>query len=294
VTVTGANLHGIDYTLPVPSAQVKSAILLAALRADGVTRIHEPAASRDHTERLLPLMGCPLRTADRRIELRGPVELQPARIRVPGDFSSAAFFVVAATLCPGSALTIEGVGVNPTRTGLVEVLRAMGARIEIRNPRDDGHEPVADLLVEAASLHAIDVDPALVPLAMDELPALFVAAAVARGRTRVRGAGELRAKESDRIAVMAAGLRALGIAVEEHADGLDIEGGTLAGGSIDSRGDHRVAMSFAVAAQVARGPVRVEDTANVATSFPDFAQLARSIGFGLEPAARREAPCASP
>jgi 3-phosphoshikimate 1-carboxyvinyltransferase len=294
VTVTGASLRGVDYALPVPCGQVKSAILLAALAADGVTRIHEPIQSRDHTERLLPLMGCQLRSANGRIELRGPVSLRPARVRVPGDFSSAAFFVVAATLCSGSALTIPDVGVNPTRIGLIDALRAMGARIEIRNLREDGYEPVGDLRVEAASLRAIDVDPALVPRAIDELPVLFIAAAAARGCTRVRGAGELRAKESDRLAVMATGLRTLGIAVEEHADGLDIMGGTFAGGTIDSHGDHRVAMAFAVAAQVAREPVEVRDVANVATSFPDFASLAGSVGFGLELAAHRETPCASP
>ena len=293
VTVTGARLSGIDYTLPVASAQVKSAILIAAVQAEGFTRIHEPIVSRDHTERMLPGMGCELRRIDGRLELRGPVALHAARVHVPGDFSSAAFFIVAATICTGSAIEITGVGMNPTRTGLLDILQAMGARIDVRNVREEGHEPVGDVHVEAAPLRGIDVDPALVPRAIDELPVLFIAAAAARGRTRVRGAGELRAKESDRLASMAAGLRALGISAAEHADGLDIDGGVFTGGTIESHADHRVAMSFAVAAQAASAPVRICDIANVATSFPDFAGLARSVGFNIEPAGKPEPACRS-
>jgi 3-phosphoshikimate 1-carboxyvinyltransferase len=218
----------------------------------------------------------------REIRLRGPAQLRAARLRVPGDFSSAAFFIVAASICPGSAVELRDVGVNPTRTGLVDILRAMGARIELLNLREDSGEPVGDLRVTAAPLRGIDVDPAAVPLAIDELPALFVAAAVARGKTRVRGAAELRVKESDRLHAMAEGLRALGVGVVEHPDGLDIEGGGLGGGAVESHGDHRVAMAFAVAGLVARAPVRVSDTANVATSYPGFVEAARGLGLGLE------------
>jgi 3-phosphoshikimate 1-carboxyvinyltransferase len=190
---------------------------------------------------------------------------------------------VAATVIPGSALELRDVGLNPTRTGILDVLRAMGARIEVQNLREENGEPLGDLRVESASLRGIEVDPAVVPRAIDELPVLFVAAAAARGRTRVRGAAELRVKESDRLSAMTAGLRALGIDAAEYPDGLDVEGGPFEGGIVSSHGDHRVAMAFAVAAQVARGPVRVRDTVSVATSFPGFAGLAREAGFGLEP-----------
>ena len=285
VTVTGAALHGIDYTLPVASAQVKSAILIAGLQARGTTRVCEPARSRDHTERMLPALGCVPEIGGDEVCVRGPVQLRAARLRVPGDFSSAAFLIVAATLIPGSTLEIRDVGLNPTRTGLLEVLRAMGARIEPCNVREENGEPIGDLRVQSAPLRGIEVDPSIVPRAIDELPVLFVAAATARGRTRVRGAAELRVKESDRIAAMASGLRALGIEAVEHPDGMEVEGGSLSGGAVSSHGDHRVAMAFAVAGQAARAPVRIRDTANVATSFPGFAALARSAGFGIEPEA---------
>lgn len=294
VTVTGGALHAIDYALPVASAQVKSAILIAALQAQGTTRVREPAPSRDHTERLLPALGCIPQVGDGLISLSGPVRLQGARLCVPGDFSSAAFFIVAASLSPDSALEIKGVGLNPTRTGLLDVLRAMGARIEMRDVRTECGEPVGDLRIESARLQGVDVDPALVPRAIDELPVLFIAAAAARGTTRVRGAGELRLKESDRLAAMAVGLRALGIEVVEHADGLDIDGGSFSGGVVSSQGDHRVAMAFAVAAHVAGAPVRVCDTANVATSFPGFADLARAAGFALDVARTEDAVCRHP
>jgi 3-phosphoshikimate 1-carboxyvinyltransferase len=294
VTVTGRPLRGIDYTLPIASAQVKSAILLAALSARGTTCVREPGPSRDHTERLLPAMGCALRMDAGGIAVDGPVRLHASPIAVPGDFSSAAFFLVAASICPDSALVLSGVGVNPTRTGLLDALRAMGARIEQRNVREEGGEPVGDLHVGSAELHGTELDAALVPRLIDELPVLFVAAAVARGRTRVRGAAELRAKESDRLATMAAGLRTLGVAVEEFPDGLDIDGGRIGCGSVASQGDHRVAMAFAVAAQVASGPVLVIDTANVATSFPGFAELARGVGFGLEPLVAGARQCLRP
>jgi 3-phosphoshikimate 1-carboxyvinyltransferase len=294
LTVSGGGLRAIDYTMPVPSAQVKSAILIAALHAQGTTRVRESVASRDHTERMLPALGCVPEIDEGIVSLRGPVRLRPARLRVPGDFSSAAFFVAAASIVPDSTLEIEGVGMNPTRTGLLDVLRAMGARIEVRNMRIEGGEPVGDVRVEAAPLRGIDVDPGIVPRTIDELPILFIVAAAARGATRVRGAAELRLKESDRLASMAAGLRALGITVVEHPDGLDIEGGRLSGGAICSQGDHRVAMAFAVAAQVATAPVRVRDTINVATSFPDFGELARTAGFGLEAASTEDAACSRP
>jgi 3-phosphoshikimate 1-carboxyvinyltransferase len=284
LTITGAGdaLRPVDYLLPVASAQVKSAILLAALFARGETVVREPLRSRDHTERLLPAMGVAVRRDADAIRLTGPARPRAARLRVPGDFSSAAFFLVAAAARPGALIEIEGVGLNPTRTGLIEILRAMGARIEVGNLREEAGEPVGDLRVEGAALRGTDVDPALVPRAIDDLPALFVAAAVARGHTRVRGAAELRVKESDRLATMAAGLRALGATVREHADGLEIEGGGLHGGVVDGAGDHRVAMAFAVAGQLADGPVRILDTANVATSYPGFAEAARAAGFDLD------------
>jgi 3-phosphoshikimate 1-carboxyvinyltransferase len=294
VTIAGGRLRAIDYALPVASAQVKSAILIAALQAEGETVVRESLASRDHTERLLPRLGCAVQTGGGEIRVRGPARLRPGRVQVPGDFSSAAFFIVAATICPGSAVELRGVGVNPTRTGLLDILRAMGGRIELANLREEGGEPVGDLRVEAAPLRGVDVDPAWVPRAIDELPALFVAAAAAHGRTRVRGAGELRFKESDRLATMGAGLRKLGIGVREHPDGLDIEGGALAGGAIASHGDHRVAMAFAVAGQVAQAAVRVCDTANVATSFPDFLAAARSLGCAIERVRDEGATCERP
>ncbi len=279
----GRRLHGIDYTLPVASAQVKSAVLLAGLYADGETCVHEPHPTRDYTERMLAAFGWPIDFAPGRAALRGGGVLHARDVDVPADFSSAAFFLVAASLVPGSELRLPAVGMNPRRTGLLTALRLMGADIREQNAAEQGGEPVADLVVRHAPLHGIDVPEHLVPDMIDEFPALFMAAAAARGATRVSGAAELRVKESDRLAAMASGLRSLGIAVDERADGALVQGGRLLGGCIDSRGDHRIAMSFALAGLVADAPVRIGDCANVATSFPDFVQLAGGCGFALAP-----------
>jgi 3-phosphoshikimate 1-carboxyvinyltransferase len=277
----GRALHGIDYALPVASAQVKSAILLAGLYAQGETHVREPHPTRDYTERMLAAFGYPLAFAPGWAKLAGGHQLRATDIVVPADFSSAAFFIVAATLVPGSELLLRDVGINPRRTGLLHALRAMGADINGVNSRSVGGEPIADLLVRHAPLHGIDVPVELVPDMIDEFPALFVAAAAASGTTRIRGAAELRVKESDRIAVMAAGLCELGARIEETADGAIIAGGKLRGGAVDSAGDHRCAMSFAVAGLIAGSAVRVADCANVATSFPGFTDLANSCGFAL-------------
>ncbi len=278
----GTNLHGIDYTLPMASAQVKSAILLAGLYAEGRTCVREPAPTRDHSERMLRGFGYAVEQKPLRACMMGGGRLQGQIIDVPGDISSATFFLLGASIAPDSDLTLENVGINPTRTGVIEILTRMGARIDLINLRSVGGEPVADVRVRSATLRGIDIPPRLVPLAIDEFPAIFVAAACAEGRTRIREAEELRVKESDRIAVAAAGLRQLGIAVEESSDGALIEGGTLQGGEIESHGDHRIAMAFAMAALRAEGPVHILDCANVATSFPNFPELAQSAGLQLQ------------
>jgi len=278
----GARLKGIRYAMPVASAQVKSAILLAGLHAEGVTTVTEPAVTRDHTERMLQAFGCEVAARGGTVTLHPPARLEAARIAVPGDFSSAAFFIVAACIGARTPFTIRGVGVNPTRTGLLEMLALMGADLRLINHRSCGAEPVADIEVRPARLRGVRVPERLVPLAIDEFPAFFVAAACAEGETVVSGAEELRVKESDRIAVMARGLEALGVHNEIRADGLRIEGGPIGGGVVETHGDHRVAMSFAVAALRASAPIEIRDTANVATSFPGFAALARSVGLALE------------
>jgi 3-phosphoshikimate 1-carboxyvinyltransferase len=280
----GRALQGIDYTLPVASAQVKSALLFAGLYADGETHVREPHPTRDYTERMLAAFGYPIACVPGEAAMLGGFRLTARDVVVPADFSSAAFFIVAAALVPGSDLLLRGVGMNPRRTGLLHVLRAMGADITESAAGEQGGEPVADLRVRHARLHAIEVPVEHVPDMIDEFPALFVAAACASGSTVVRGAAELRVKESDRIATMAAGLRALGIHVDETPDGAAIHGGQLRGGNIDSHGDHRIAMAFAIAAQRADGEVRIGDVANVATSFPGFDALARNVGFGLREA----------
>ena len=277
----GQALRGVDCTLPVASAQLKSALLLAGLYANGDTVVREPHPTRDYTERMLAAFGADIEASPGIARLRGGRALRATAIRVPADFSSAAFFIVAATLVPGSELVLRDIGMNPRRIGLLHVLRAMGADIVGENARERGGEPVADLRVRHAPLRGIEVPIEHVPDMIDEFPALFAAAACAEGETVVRGAAELRVKESDRIAGMAGGLRALGIRVDETPDGATLHGGTLRGGEVDSRGDHRVAMAFAVAAQLARGEVRIDDVANVATSFPGFDALARDIGFSL-------------
>jgi len=281
LTIHGAALTAIDYSMPVASAQVKSCLLLAGLYADGTTQVREPAPSRDHTERMLETFGCGIERHEGVVRIAGGQRLTATPVEVPGDISSAAFFLVGASIAPGSDLRIEGVGMNPTRVGCVEILRAMGARIDVDNERNAGGEPVADLRVRAAELHGVDIPPSLVPLAIDEFPVLFVAAACARGETVLGGARELRVKESDRIAAMAEGLQALGVDAEPLEDGMRIRGGPMAGGRVASRGDHRIAMALAMAGLRAGGPVIIDDCANVATSFPGFADLARGIGLGI-------------
>jgi 3-phosphoshikimate 1-carboxyvinyltransferase len=282
----GRRLHGIDYRMPVASAQVKSAILLAALYADAATTVTAPAISRDHSERMLESCGVRLDIDGLKITLHPPTALTSQRLAVPGDFSSAAFFIVAGLLGAAPAgLMIHNVGLNPTRTGLLDILRSMGGDIEIRNERDSGAEPVADLLVRASELRGVEVPAGLVPLAIDELPVLFIAAACAAGETAVTGAEELRVKESDRIAAMSAGLMALGVAHSVLPDGMRIRGRhtgpAFRGGEIDSCGDHRIAMSFAVASLRAADAIAIRDVANVATSFPGFVGLARSVGLDI-------------
>jgi 3-phosphoshikimate 1-carboxyvinyltransferase len=277
----GARLQGIDFTPDVASAQLKSAVLLAGLYAEGETIVREPRPTRDYTERMLQAFGWPVEDAPGCVALRGGHRLSAADVRVPGDFSSAAFLVVAATLVPGSDLMLAAVGVHPRRTGLLEVLRAMGADIVELDRREAGGEVVADLRIRHAPLSGIEVPERHVADMIDEFPVLAVAAACARGTTVIRGAAELRVKESDRIATKAAGLRTLGIEVDETADGAAIHGGVPGGGEVDSRGDHRVAMAFAVAGQVARDAILIRDVANVATSFPGFDAMVRQAGFGL-------------
>ena len=277
----GRALQGIDYTLPVASAQVKSALLFAGLYAQGETHVREPHPTRDYTERMLAAFGYPIACVPGEAAMLGGFRLAACDVVVPADFSSAAFFIVAATLVPGSDLLLLRVGMNPRRTGLLHVLRAMGADIVETPSGEQGGEPVSDLRVRHAPLRGIEVPAEHVSDMIDEFPVLFVAAACASGTTIVRGAAELRVKESDRIATMASGLRALGIRVDEAPDGAAIHGGQLRGGSIDSHGDHRIAMAFAIAAQRADGEVRIGDVANVATSFPGFDTLARDAGFGL-------------
>jgi 3-phosphoshikimate 1-carboxyvinyltransferase len=286
----GRRLRGIEYTMPVASAQVKSAILLAALYADSPTTVIAPAINRDHSERMLGSCGVRIDTEGLRTTLHPPERLSNQRFNVPGDFSSAAFFIVAGLLgAAHGGLLIQNVGLNPTRTGLLDVLRSMGGNIEIVNPRESGAEPVADLLVHASALHGVQMPAALVPLAIDELPVLFVAAACASGETVVTGAEELRVKESDRIAAMSAGLKSLGVAHSVLPDGMRIEGRgegpAFSGGEIDSFGDHRIAMSFAVASLRAAKSISIRDVANVATSFPGFVGLARSVGLDIRESA---------
>ena len=277
----GAALRGLRYEMPMASAQVKSAVLLAGLYAEGETTVVEPAVTRDHTERMLQSFGANVVARGGTATVLPAAQLEATRIGVPGDFSSAAFFIVAACIGAREPFVIEGVGVNPTRTGLLEMLALMGADLRLVNHRSAGAEPVADIEVRPARLRGIRVPERLVPLAIDEFPAFFIAAACAEGETVVTGAEELRVKESDRIAVMARGLDALGVPNEVRADGLSIEGGPFGGGVIDSHGDHRVAMSFAVASLRASAPIEIRDVANVGTSFPGFAATARSVGLRL-------------
>jgi 3-phosphoshikimate 1-carboxyvinyltransferase len=275
----GHPLHGIEYSMPIASAQVKSSLLLAGLYARGQTCVIEPAPSRDHTERMLTGFGYPVKRDGKKVCIVGGGRLHGMAVAVPADISSAAFFMVGAAIGKNSDILLEHVGVNPTRTGVIDILRRMGANIEVGKVDLVGGEPVAAIRVRTSALQGIDIPAEVVPLAIDEFPALFVAAACAEGQTRLTGAEELRVKESDRIQVMADGLQALGISVQPRADGIIIEGGRLQGGEVDSHGDHRCAMAFAMAALAAEGPIRVLDCTNVATSFPDFVELASQVGL---------------
>ena len=278
LTVEGGGLRAVAYATPVASAQVKSAILLAALFADGETAVTEPSLSRDHTERMLNGFGVPVERDGLTVRLRGPARPQAAPVRVPGDISSAAFFLAAAAIVPGSALTVRGVGLNPTRTGILDVLRAMGAAVEIANARDEAGEPAGDVTVRAAPLHGTVIGGGLIPRLIDELPVLAVAASVADGETVIRDAAELRVKESDRIAALARELGAIGARIEAQPDGLAIRGvSRLRGGHAASGGDHRVAMALAVAGLRAEAPVTVDDTDCIHTSFPGFEETLRLL-----------------
>jgi len=277
----GQKLSGIEYKMPMASAQVKSCLLFAGLYAGGETVITEPAPTRDHTERMLRGFGYKVTTDGATIRVRGGGKLKASDIDVPADISSAAFFLVGAAVAPGSDLVLEHVGINPTRIGVINILRLMGADLTTENEREVGGEPVADLRIRGKKLRGIRIPEDQVPLAIDEFPALFIAAACAEGETVLTGAHELRVKESDRIAVMADGLKRLGIAAHETPDGIVIQGGTIEGGQVESHGDHRIAMSFAMAALRASSPIVIRDCKNVATSFPNFVELASQAGLGI-------------
>ncbi|TNE78855.1 MAG: bifunctional prephenate dehydrogenase/3-phosphoshikimate 1-carboxyvinyltransferase [Gammaproteobacteria bacterium] len=275
----GQPLKAIDYKLPMASAQVKSCVLLAGLYAEGTTRTTEPAPTRDHTERMLTGFGYPVHRQGAVAELCGGGKMTATAIDVPADISSATFFMVAAAIAPGSDVTLTHVGVNPTRIGVINILQMMGADLELSNYREVGGEPVADIRIRYAPLHGIHIPKDQVPLAIDEFPALFVAAACAEGKTVLTGAEELRVKESDRIQAMADGLKTLGVKAEPTPDGIVIEGGPIGGGEVDSLGDHRIAMSFAVASLRASQPILIRNCNNVATSFPGFVALANRAGM---------------
>ncbi len=271
----------IRYALPMASAQVKSSILLAGLYARGETAVKEPAPTRDHTERMLKAFGVPVRKKGDWLMLEGGRHLVSSDIHVPADLSSATFFLLGALITPGSELILHRVGVNPTRNGVLQILSRMSADIQWENHHEEGGEPVADLRVRHSRLQAVELDAGDIALAVDEVPALAVAAAFADGVTRIRGAEELRVKESDRIQTTVEGLAALGVQVTEHPDGMTITGGKVSGGVVKSHGDHRIAMAFAMAAGGAGGRIRVQDTACINTSFPGFVRLARSVGLSI-------------
>jgi len=277
----GQDLHGIEYRMPVASAQVKSALLLAALYAPGGTTVIEPAVSRDHTERMLDAFGWPVARTEGAVTLVSGGELQGTRINVPGDLSSAAFFILAACTASAGEVIIENVGLNPTRTGVLRVLELMGADLEIQEHPVEHGEPTGRIIARPSQLKGVRIPPEFVALAIDEFPVIFVAAAMAAGETLISGAEELRYKESDRIRVMVEGLKALGIDARETPDGARIIGGRLGAGEVDSTGDHRVAMAFAAGAAAGGGPVRIRDTRNVATSFPGFVAQAGLLGLKI-------------
>ncbi|NOT85251.1 MAG: 3-phosphoshikimate 1-carboxyvinyltransferase [Methylococcaceae bacterium] len=274
-------LKGIDYQMPIASAQVKSCLLLAGMYAEGDTSTTEPAPTRDHTERMLAGFGYPVKREGSKATINANGKLHAAEIDVPSDISSAAFFLVGASIAEGSDVLLKHVGINPTRTGVIDILRLMGAHIEILNERVVGGEPVADLHVLARPLKGIDIPEALVPLAIDEFPVLFVAAACATGQTRLSGAKELRVKESDRIQVMADGLQILGVDARPTEDGMIINSSPIGGGEVISHGDHRIAMAFAIAGLRANGAITIHDCENVNTSFPEFKDIASQLGLRL-------------
>ncbi len=274
LAISGGSLTGIEYQSPVSSAQIKSSLMLAGLYADGETRVSEPSLSRDHSERMFSLFGASLVRHDNGVLVRGGFELTAQEVTVPGDISSAAFFMVAALITPNSELLIKNVGVNPSRTGVIDILLSMGGDIRLLNEREVSGEPVADILVRSSRLKGVRISGSVVPRAIDEFPAVCVAAARAEGVTSIRDARELRVKETDRITAMADSLKTLGIVVSETEDGMDITGSDLLlGGCVDSCGDHRIAMSMSVAALVAASPITVSDIDCVATSFPTFFSL---------------------
>lgn len=274
-------LKGMHYHMPMASAQVKSALLLAGLYAQGETCVTEPAPTRDHTERMLGGFGYAVKRTGATVCVQGGGRLTACPIDVPADISSATFFIVGAAIAPGSDMTLTHVGINPTRIGVINILRLMGADITLLNEREIGGEPVADLQIRYAPLHGIIIPEDQVPLAIDEFPALFIAAACATGETRLTGAEELRVKESDRIQVMADGLTTLGINAKPTADGMIIDAGTIQGGRVDSHGDHRIAMAFAMAGLRANGVIEITDCANVNTSFPGFVETATGAGLKI-------------
>lgn len=274
----GQRLEAIDYALPVASAQVKSCLLLAGLYASGELRISEPQASRDHTERLFKAMGVNISRQANHLTMLGGQNLRAQTIAVPGDISSAAFFMVAASILPDADIIIQHVGVNPTRNGCIAILQAMGANIELLNPREICGEPIADLRIRSATLHGINIPEQLVANAIDEFPVLFIAASMAKGVTVLRHAKELRVKESDRIQSMYEGLTTLGIPCQALEDGIIIEGGAFQGGTVNSFTDHRIAMAFCIAGLVAKAPVTIQDCENVNTSFPNFVELLNRLG----------------
>jgi len=278
----GQHLKGIHYDMPVASAQLKSCLLLAGLYADGETCVQEPSPTRDHTERLLGQFGYAVKTENQSVCLTGGGRLQGTAVHVPADISSAAFFIVAASIAAGSDIILEQIGLNPTRDAVIGILQSMGADIRISNRRDVSGEPVGDIRVRSASLHGVEIPPEKVPYAIDEFPAIMIAAATAAGETRLSGAEELRVKESDRIAAITGGLQELGIDAEAQPGGLRVSGNRIRGGTVNSFGDHRIAMAFAMAGLVAGEPVIIRDCANVDTSFPGFVAMARDAGLGIE------------
>ncbi len=279
IVIRGGNLKPIKYNMPVASAQVKSCLLLAGLYTDGETEITEPAKSRDHTERMLPALGADLKVDGLKVTVKGRTELSPIELEVPGDFSSASFFIVASLLIPGAEIIVRKVGINPTRTGLLEILRKMGANIEISNIHNISNEPVADIYCRGKSeLESVDIPEEILPSFIDEFPVLCVAAALANGTTTIRGAAELRVKESDRIKSMTSELRKMGVEIEETPDSVSIKGAeTLHGADVDSYGDHRIAMSMAVAALVAEGKTTIDGASSADISFPGFFDIIRRL-----------------